>query len=195
MWVTEIHKKLKHLNIAIMKKIVLTLVTMAMMVATSGLLAQTTIDDLYSKYAGEKGVTSINISPEMFGMLSSWDMDDSSDNAKEAQNVMEQLSGLKMLVYEADSGQTNEALMKEVHQLSKVKGFSEMMSVDSEDEVVKFLVKKEDNGKVSEMLMIVLGDGEAVVMSMTGNLDMSTISGISKSLDIDGMENLDKLDE
>jgi hypothetical protein len=178
-----------------MKKVIVTLATVAAMIITSSLMAQTTIDDLYSKYAGEKGVTSINISPEMFSMLSSWDMDDSAESAQDAQDVMKQLSGLKMLVYEAEEGQTNEELMMEVKQLSKVKGFSEMMSVDSEDEVVKFLVKKGENGKVSEMLMIVLGDGEAVVMSMTGDLDMSTISSISKSLDIDGMENLEKIDE
>jgi len=30
---------------------------------------------------------------------------------------------------------------------------------------------------------------------MTGNLDMKTISEISKSLDIDGMENLEKIEE
>lgn len=178
-----------------MKKIVLTLITMAVIMASSGLMAQTAIDGLYSKYAGEKGVTSINISPEMFSMLSSWDMDDSADQAKDAQNVMEQLSGLKMLVYEADETQTNEALMQEVRDLSKVQGFSEMMSVDSEDEIVKFLVKKGKDGKVAEMLMIVLGEDEVVIMSMTGNLDMSTISGISKSLDIDGLDNLDKIDE
>jgi hypothetical protein len=178
-----------------MKKIVATLMTMAVVIFTSSLVAQTAIDDLYSKYAGEKGVTSINISPEMFSMLSSWDMDDSSEKAKETQDVMEQLSGLKMLVYEAEEGQTNEALLEEVRTLSKAKGFSEMMSVDSDEEVVKFLVKKGEDGKVSEMLMVVLSENEAVVMSMTGNLDMSTISGISKSLDIDGLENLEKIDE
>jgi hypothetical protein len=178
-----------------MKKIVLTLVTMAVIMASSGLMAQTAIDELYSKYAGKKGVTSINISPEMFGMLSSWDMEDSADKAKDAQNVMEQLTGLKMLVYEADSSQSNEELLEEVRNLSKVQGFSEMMSMDSEDEVVKFLVKKGKDGKIAEMLMIVLGEDEAVIMSMTGSLDMSTISGISKSLDIEGLENLDKIDE
>jgi hypothetical protein len=56
-------------------------------------------------------------------------------------------------------------------------------------------VKKGKDGKIAEMLMIVLGEDEAVIMSMTGSLDMSTISGISKSLDIEGLENLDKIDE
>ncbi len=43
--------------------------------------------------------------------------------------------------------------------------------------------------------MIVQDGDEVVILSMTGDLDMSTISSISNSLDIDGMENLDKIEE
>ena len=177
-----------------MKKLVITLAIIVYATANA-MYAQTAIDDLYHKYAGEKGFTSINISPEMFGFLSSLDMNDSSDKAQETQEVLDQLSGLKMLVYEPEGGATNEAFLKEVKSLSKAKGYTEMMSVDSEDEVVKFLAKKGPDGKVLELLMIVFDEKEAVVMSMTGNLDMKTISEISKSLDIDGMENLEKIEE
>lgn len=178
-----------------MKNLVKTLMTMALVVMVYALSAQTAIDDLYKRYAGKEGFTSINISPEMFGMLASFDMNDSSDQVQDAQNVMEQLSGLKMLVYEPEDGASNDAFMDELRTLSASKAYTEMMSVDSEDEVVKFLAKKGDDGRVSEMLMIVLEDGEAVVMSMTGSLDMKSISQISKSLDIDGMEKLDDLDK
>ncbi len=70
-----------------------------------------------------------------------------------------------------------------------------MMSVNEGDEVVKFLVKKGKDGKMSEMLMIVLEDDEAVVMSMSGNLDMKTISEILKSMNIDGLDKLESIDE
>jgi len=179
----------------IMKK---TFITLAILIITgifSALTAQTTIDRLYDKYAGQKGFTSINISPEMFSLLSSLDTEDSAENAKEAQNIMEQLSGLKMLVYESDSLQHNQSFIDDVRELNKAKGFSELMSINSEDEVVRFLVKKGKDGKVSEMLMLVFDKNEAMVMSLTGDLDMSTISGISKSLDIKGVDKLEKLDE
>ena len=104
------------------------------------------------KYAGEKGFTSININPEMFKMLSSMDMNDSSEKAQEAQNVMEQVTGLKMLVYEPDEGETNVEFLNEIKTLTKVEGFEEMMSVNEGDEVVKFLVKKGKDGKMSEMV-------------------------------------------
>jgi len=176
-----------------MKKLVITMAAIVF-ATTTALNAQTAIDHLYQKYAGEKGFTSINISPEMFGFLSSTDMSDSSEKAQETQNVMQQLSGLKMLVYEPE-GSKNQDFLDEVKTLSKSKGYTEIMSVDSEDEIVKFLAKKGKDGKILELLMVVLDDEEAVVMSMTGDLDMKTISQISKSLDIDGMENLEKIDK
>ncbi len=178
-----------------MKNIMRTLMTMAMVIMVYALSAQTAIDDLYKRYAGKEGFTSINISPEMFGMLSGFDTNDSSENAQEAQNVMEQLSGLKMLVYEAEDGARNDAFMNELRELSSVKGYTEMMSVDSEDEIVKFLAKKGEDGRVSEMLMIVMEEDEAVVMSMTGSLDMKSIQQISNSLDIGGMEKLEEVDK
>ena len=177
-----------------MKKLLVTLIMLVF--ATAGIMqGQTAIDDLYQEYAGEKGFTSINISPEMFSFLAGLDMNDSSDKAKETQDMVEKLSGLKMLVYEPEKGQKNEAFLNEVRSLSKVKGYSELMSVDSEKETVKFLAKKGPDGKVHELLMIVFDEEEAVVMSMTGLLDMKSISQISNSLGIEGMEKLEKLDE
>lgn len=177
-----------------MKKLIISLLVM-MFVVPFSMNAQTAIDQLYEKYAGQKGFTSININPDMFKMLSNMDMSDSSEKAKESQNAMEKLSGLKMLVYEPEEGETNEAFMNEIRTLTKIKGYEEMMSVNENDETVKFLAKKDKNGNVSEMLMIVLEANEAVVMSMSGLLDMKTISEISKSLEIDGLENLDQIDK
>lgn len=178
-----------------MKKLIVTVMTVAVVLLAHSLNAQSAIDDLYKKYAGQDGFTSINISPELFRMISSFDTNDSSESAREAKSVMDQLSGLKMLVYEPEEGQSNDTFLEEIRTLSKVKGYVEMMSVDSKDEIVKFLAKKSPDGKISEMLMIVLDDSEAVVMSMTGNLDMKTISRISKSLDIEGMEKLEDIEE
>lgn len=166
-----------------------------MFIAPFSMNAQTAIDQLYEKYAGQKGFTSININPEMFKMLSGMDMSDSSDKAKEAQNAMEKLSGLKMLVFEPEEGETNEAFLQEIKTLTQIKGYEELMSVNEGDEIVKFLAKKDKEGNVSEMLMIVLETNEAVVMSMSGLLDMKTISEISKSLEIEGLENLDQMEK
>ncbi len=177
-----------------MKKLIISLTIVAFLLP--GLMrAQTAIDQLYDKYAGQTGFTSININPDMFQMLSSMDMSDSSEKAQDAQNAMEQITGLKMLVYEPEEGQKNKEFMEDIRSLSKIKGYEEMMSVNDGDEVVKFLAKKGANGKIMEMLMIVLENDEAVVMSMTGDLDMKTFNEISNSLNLNEIEELDKIDE
>lgn len=178
-----------------MKKLVLSLLVILGVAATTTLNAQTTIDRLYDKYAGTDGFTSINISPEMFSFLSGLNMSDSSEDAKQAKEAMEQLTGLKILTYEAGEGEVDEEFLQEVKALTQLEGYSELMSVRDGDEIVKFLVSKTPDGKVSEMLMVVHEKNEAVIMSMTGNLEMSTIANISKTLEIDGMEELEDLDE
>ena len=43
--------------------------------------------------------------------------------------------------------------------------------------------------------MIVSGSDETMIMSLTGLIDMQTISEISKSINVQGMSNLQKLKE
>lgn len=172
-----------------MKKLIISL-TFIVFLFSGALKAQTAIDGLYDKYADQDGFTSININPEMFQLISSMDMNDSSEQAKEAQNAMKELTGLKMLVYEPKDGQTNEEFMKDVKDLTKIKGYSEMMSVKDGDEMVKFLAKNGKDGKIPEMLMIVYEDNEVVVMSMTGDMSLETFTEISKSLGMKELENI-----
>jgi len=172
-----------------MKAQIVKVIAVVVFLMPAMLQAQTAIDKLYEKYAGKKGFTSINISPEMFKMLASMD----SEGNQEEQ-MLSQLSGLKMLVYEPGNGPKVD-FMADVKATVPMKDYAELMSVDSEGETVKFLVKKAPNNKISEMLMIVFSEDETLVMSMTGNLDMATISSISKSLDIQGMDKLDELDK
>jgi hypothetical protein len=177
-----------------MKSQIVKLIAIVVFLLPAMLQAQTTIDKLYEKYAGQKGFTSINISPEMFKMLAALDTDNDSAELDNEEQMLSKLSGLKMLIYEPGDGPKVD-FANEVKSTIKMKDYSELMSVDSEDETVKFLVKKAPNNRFSEMLMIVLSSDETLVMSMTGNLDMATISSISKSLDIQGMDKLDELDK
>lgn len=177
-----------------MKKIILSTAIMLIALMPAMLQAQTAIDKLYEKYAGQDGFTSINISPGMFQMLSDLDTDDSTEEVKEAQNVMDQLKSLKMLVYEPKEGQKFD-FMKEVKKSVNLGDYIELMSIREENTDIRFLVKKTKDGHISEMLMLVDDDNEGMIMSMTGNIDMNTISKIGKSMDVKGLENLEKLDQ
>lgn len=176
-------------------KTLVKIIVITALILPATVFAQSNFSKLYDKYAGQDGFTSINISPEMFRFLSSIDMNDSSSDAKDAQNVMQQLDGLKMLVYEKSKNKTGLDFLKEVNNSLPLNNYAELMTVKDSDSDIKFLIKKAGNNKISELLMLVVGEDEILVMSMTGNIDMNTISDISKSLDVQGMDNLDKINE
>ena len=172
-----------------MKKLIISC-TFILLLVSGSLRAQTAIDDLYDEYADQKGFTSININPAMFQMISGMDMNDSSEQAQDAQDVMKKLTGLKMLVYEPENGHKNRAFLDDVKALTEIKGYSEMMSVKDGNDVVKFLAKDGKDGKIPEMLMIVYEDNEVVIMSMTGDMDLKTFTEISKSMGMKELENI-----
>jgi hypothetical protein len=68
------------------------------------------------------------------------------------------------------------------------------MEVNESGESTKFYIKKEGL-KITELLMIGRENDETVVLSITGDIDMSSISKLSKSLKVEGMENLQKIEE
>jgi len=155
--------------------------------------AQTAIDNLYSKYAGKAGFTSIDISPAMFQLLSGVNVKDSSVKTQKAADAIKQLKGLKMLVYEPKDSTKVEAFYKVIKRTIPMDKYTELMNVDSHDGKVKFLANQTKDGKIKELLMIIDGSHSATIMSLTGLIDMQTISEISKSLNMRGMSNLQKL--
>lgn len=178
-----------------MKKQLIKIIVIIALLLPLSVFAQSDFNKLYDKYAGQDGFTSINISPEMFKFLGSIDMNDSSSDSKQAQNVMQQLEGLKMLVYAKPEGKTGIDFFKEINRNLPIEDYTELMTIKDSDSDIRFLIKKAGENRISELLMIVKGDDEVLIMSMTGDIDMNTISDISNSLDMKGMENLEKINE
>jgi hypothetical protein len=54
---------------------------------------------------------------------------------------------------------------------------------------------KENGDIITEMLMLVGGEKEFVAMSLYGEIDLKTISKLSKGMKINGMEYLENIDE
>lgn len=82
---------------------------------------------------------------------------------------------------------------KEITKSLPIAQYEELMSVKEKDQVFKMLIRKKGNS-ITEFLMI--GGGKSnLLISITGNIDLKSISKLSKSMDIEGMENIDKLDK
>ena len=169
-------------------------VAMMFLFASFTMLAQDNpTKKLYDKYGGKDGYTTVTISKELFGMFAEIDSDD--PDAQEVKDMMSQLDGIQILMYEAkDKGDAE--LQKFKSEIEKVKAdnYTELMVVKESGEEVKFLALKKGD-KIGELLLLISSDKEAGFVSISGLIDMNTVAKLSKTMKIEGMENLEKLQE
>jgi hypothetical protein len=156
--------------------------------------AQSPFDKFYEKYATQTGYTSVNISKELFQMFAN--IGDQKDTGmRDMKKMMDQLNGLKVLSCKPDSLKPGKAaaFFNEASAIFNNPEYKELMTVNDEGSNIRFLTKADTKGKIEEMVMLVKGKDEIVVLDMTGLIDLSTISKLSKSMNIHGMENLQKM--
>jgi hypothetical protein len=135
------------------------------------------IDDLFDKYAGKEGFTSVNINGGLLALASLLDDD------KESKDMLKEMNHVRILAMD-DHSQSNVNFYNEVIAGIPVKEYEELMTVKEKDQDVKFLVKQ-SNGIINELLMIVGGHDNALI-SITGKIDpknLSKVRGMIKSGD------------
>lgn len=176
-----------------MKKLVLILCFFG--VSAAAMAQNKSVDRIFDKYAGKEGFTTIYISKYMFDMFSNLEGVDDKD-AKEAQQVLGKLNGIKILAVEDPKALgPGENFYDDIMQDLPRDRYEELMTVkNSESDVV--ILAREDHGVIVELLLVVGGKGdENVLISITGQIDLKTIAKLSKAMDIEGMEELENLDE
>jgi hypothetical protein len=147
------------------------------------------IDELFDKYSDKEGFTTVFISSKMFSMFSSKDQKDQDLN-----NLINKLKSIRILSV-GDS--TLNKTINFYSELSKKLDFSvyeELMIVKEGNNTTKFLVK-ENGSSISELLVITGGTGGNTLISIRGDLDLKSISGLSKAIGIQQLESLDKIDQ
>ncbi len=158
--------------------------------------AQSPIDKVFEKYTNQDGFTTVNISKEMFQMLMQIGKGDAKDTSMvEMKKMMEQLTGLKVLTFAFDSTSIPRAVAvyNEFAGVFPASVYKELMTVNEGRQNIKFMTKQDAAGKISEMVMLMKDKTEIAVLSLTGNIDLSTISKLSKGMNIHGMEGLGKM--
>jgi hypothetical protein len=178
-----------------MKTLKLTLVVSAIFALSSLANAQIPFDKFYEKYCTQDGYTSVNISKELFQMFASMGDDKKDTSAQEMKKAISQLNGLRVLSCKPDSMKPGKATIffNEATAIFNNSNYKELMTVNDGGNNIRFLTRQDLKGKIIEMVMMAKGKDEMVVLDITGLIDLSTISKISKSMNIHGMENLQKM--
>lgn len=144
-------------------------------------------DRLFEKYSGKEGYTSVFISRYMFGLFSNLETAD-----KEIEDIFSRLTGIRILA----SDQKTEAGVNFFDEIMKdlPSGvYQELMVVREKDQDFKFLIRETD-GIINELLMVAGGVSNNALISIQGNIDLNTISRLSRSMKIDGLDALEKID-
>src|SRR5690606_27282706 len=128
---------------------------------------------------------------KMFGLFTKMEADSPED--KEVIDAISKLKGLRILAKQ-DARNARE-LYKEAFGMIPMKEYEELMSVRDKDKDMKFLIKENKNGTISELLMVMGGNTEFMVLSLFGEIDLAQVSRIGKKMDVKGLENLEKMDK
>lgn len=159
--------------------------------------AQSVMDKYYDKYSETEGFVAVYISKYMFDMLRN---DEAIEKGSEddVQNLINNLNCIKMLLSDDDPSTSAPVnLYQEMMKVLPSSDYKEIMVVKEQDQNIKFYVKENKNKKVEELLLIIGGgkeEGNALI-SIQGDIDMKNISKLARTMEIEGMENLEKIDE
>ena len=127
----------------------------------------------------------------MFDMFKDVENNNVNDEMQEA---ISRLNSIKILATDDDpETKTSINLYDEVMKKLPQEEYKELMVIKEKDEDVRFLVREKDD-KVVELLLLVGSPDESVMISIQGDIDMKNISKITKSLNIEGMEKLEKME-
>ena len=144
-------------------------------------------DQLFEKYSGREGYTSVYISRHMFSLFSDLDGRD-----KEIENVLGKLTGIRILASD-NSKKTGVNFFTEIIRDLPVNEYQELMVVREKEQDFKFLIREKD-GVISELLMVAGGASNNALISIQGNIDLNTIAKLSRSMKIDGLDALEKIE-
>ena len=152
---------------------------------------------VFDEFEDMEDVSTVVISKRAFKLLNKV-----ADGATD-EDYVSLVSGLNSLKVFATENTTIAAKMKiKVLNYLKSSKLSELMRVKDNDANVKIYIKEgKDEDHVSELFMFIYGmdakvkerKTEAVIVSITGDIDLNRISELTKELDIKGGEHLKEI--
>jgi hypothetical protein len=173
-----------------MKKSIFLLPLFLLAALSSASAQHDAITRFFNQYAEDERFTVVYVAPKLFSMVSKIETDDEDWN--KVREIVKDLGGLRVLT--ADSIADGLALYKSA--LSKVPTgeYAELLTVRDGNENVRIWTKDTNDGTIIEELLLLVGSPtEFTMLSFTGKINLDKISQLSKTLDIDGAQHLEKL--
>ncbi len=158
--------------------------------------------DIFDKYEDNDKVTFVAMQPKMFQMLGKMSVNSDDPEAKEFFELVNSITSFKVIT--TDDQAISKDVTSWVDNRLKSSSFEELMRVRDGDSNVKFYVKEgKDDDHVKELLMFVTGikdmdidiNGkklETVLLSLTGDINLRSVSKLTDKMDLPGGDQLGK---
>jgi hypothetical protein len=147
------------------------------------------IDEMFDKYSEKEGFTTVYISSKMFSLFAG-----NENKSGDADNIITKLKSIRILTVEDSTLNMNLNFYKELGKKLDLSVYEELMVVKEGGNITKFLIRQNGN-IISELLVVTGGPGDNTLISIKGDLDMKTISDLSKSSDIEELKSLENIDK
>jgi len=144
------------------------------------------IDRFFQKYQDDEDFTMVYVSPKMFEMFAKVAGEELD---KELGSLVKDLKGLKVLKTEKDAVAMYKTAMKKI----PTNEYELLMTARDEGQNIKILTKTKNDDIIEELLLLVGGADEFVLVSFVGNINLNDLAKVASSLDIDGVKHLEKL--
>ena len=120
-------------------------------------------------------------------------MEVDSPEDKEVLEAISKLKGLRIMGKDNTSDARN--LYKEAFGIITQNKFEEIMSVRDKDKDMKFYIVEKSPGKISELVMLSGSSKDFMMMTLFGEIDWKQVSRIGQKMNVNGLENLEKMDD
>src|SRR5260370_26349105 len=169
-----------------MKKLMIGAVMMVLSVAANA--QGEAISKFIAKYQDDETFTQVKVSQKMFGLFTNMDVEKPED--KEVLDAISKIQGLRVLAKHETRGSRN--VYKEALAVIP-NGYEELMSVRDKDKDMKFYMKEISAGKIGELVMVMGGNDEFMLLTLFGEIDLKKISHIGRKMNIEGLQNLERM--
>jgi hypothetical protein len=169
-----------------MRKFILTVIVA---LVSSPFFAQAAFD----KFDGQDDVTSVIVNKKMFELMSKVKVDVSDREMLQYYNLIKKLDNLK--VFTTKSTRVENEMKAATDKYVKTVGLEELMRVTDNGKNIRILVKSgAKDSQIRELLMFIEGakNEDTVLMSLTGDFDLSEISVLTDKMRIPGGDDLKK---
>ena len=157
-----------------------------MICGTAAMAQDNAISKYFSNYQSDTAFTKVTVTSKMFSLFT--DIEGEDEAEKEILDAIGKLKGIKVII--GDKPKNPAELYKNAtSKMAKDKAFEELMSIEDGQENVKFLVR-DKGGIINELLMIVGGNDEFIIMTLFGEIDLKQIAKLSKVMKMRGMDHL-----